>query len=162
MWGRGIWYEAITEVKQLGSRSVLGWVTVGPQPAYRNTKWEVTFSETVDWRQTLLNGRLYRHIFKGETSGGKKVKERGNEKKGEMGKRGWGHVKGNSRTSGNGNTSKKIQLYRILHRNFSLKISLITDAVVLDTWFVRKVMTVILLWSKSSHWHYFSDKPCIF
>ena len=60
----GVRYQAVTQVKQqLGAGSVLGWVTAGPRPVYRNAEWEVIFSETVDWGQTLLNGRLFGTVF---------------------------------------------------------------------------------------------------
>ena len=59
----GVRYQAVIQVKQSGVGSVLGWVTAGPRPAYRNAEREVIFSEPVDWGQTLLNGWLYRHRF---------------------------------------------------------------------------------------------------
>ena len=59
----GVQCQAVTQLKQLSAGSVLGWVTAGPRPACRNAEREVIFSETVDWGQTLLNGRLYRHRF---------------------------------------------------------------------------------------------------
>ena len=62
----GVRSQAITQVKQLRAGPVLGslgWVTVGPRPAHRNAEWHVIFQRLVDWRQTLLNGQLYRHRF---------------------------------------------------------------------------------------------------
>ena len=59
----GVRCQAITQVKQLFAGSVLGWVTAGPRPAHRNAEREVIFQRLVDWRQTLLNGRTYRHRF---------------------------------------------------------------------------------------------------
>ena len=111
-------------------RWVSTWMGDRRSAACISKRWarEVIFSETVDWGQTLWNGWLYRHRFsavflcfranaiqhrrewrrshsQGGTSGGKTVKERGNGKKGGKGKRGWGYVKGNSRTGGT--TNKK-------------------------------------------------------
>ena len=53
------------------------------------------------------------HILKEETSGGKKVKERGNEKKGGKANHKWWYVKGNSQTDGTTN-KKKILAYTTL------------------------------------------------
>ena len=52
----GVRYQAITQVKQFGAESLLGWVTASPRPAYQNAERQVIFSETVDWGQTLLRG----------------------------------------------------------------------------------------------------------
>ena len=41
-------HQAVTQVKQFGAGSVLGWVTAGLRSAYRNAEREVIFSETVD------------------------------------------------------------------------------------------------------------------
>ena len=49
----GVQHQAVTQVKRLGAESVRGWVTAGPRPAYRSAEWQVIFSETVDWGQTL-------------------------------------------------------------------------------------------------------------
>ena len=49
----GIWHQAITQVKQLGAGLVLACVTAGLRSAYRNVERKVTFSDTVDWGQTL-------------------------------------------------------------------------------------------------------------
>ena len=107
-------------IKQLGARSVLGWVTASPRPAYRNAEREVIFSETVDWGQTLLNGRLYRHRFSAIflCPGANAIQHRRKwppshfqgrdlwrEESERKEKGGWGYVKGNSPTGGN--TNKK-------------------------------------------------------
>ena len=92
--------------------------------AYRNAEREVIFSETVDRRQILRNGQLYRHRFSAVLLCSRaKTIQHGREwlrsysqgsgplagrrwKKGETGKkegkwnRRWGYVKGNSRIGG--------------------------------------------------------------
>ena len=45
----GVRCQAITQVKQLGAGSVLGWVTTGPRPVNRNAEREVIFLEILDW-----------------------------------------------------------------------------------------------------------------
>ena len=58
------------------------------------------------------------HVLKGGTSGGKKMKERGNGKKEGKEKRGWGYVEGSSRTGGTMSKQKKlIHLSQTVTRN---------------------------------------------
>ena len=49
----GVRHQTVTQVKQLGAGSVLGWVTAGPRTAYRNAEREIIFREPIDWGQTL-------------------------------------------------------------------------------------------------------------
>ena len=109
----GVRCRAITQVKQLFAGSVLGWVTAGPRPAHRNVEREVIFQRLLDWGQTLLNGRLYRHRFSavslcphvnaiqyarewlrshshGDTSSGKDGRDGYKEGKAEERGKGWG------------------------------------------------------------------------
>ena len=122
----GVRYQAVTQVKQLGAGSVLGWVTASPRPAYRNAEREVISSGTVYWGQTLRNSQLYRHRFSAVVScpranaiqhgrkwllshsqGGDLWREKSERKEKweerRKGETGWEYVKGDSRTGGTTN-----------------------------------------------------------
>ena len=114
----GVRYQAIIQVKQLGTRSVLGWVTADSPSPYRKVEREVIFfshyrlrTDYVKW--PTVSTQVFRNFHERERKG----------KREEKAKMRWGYIKGNGHTGGTTYNKKDIEIinmkYIDLEVNFS-------------------------------------------
>ena len=98
--------QAITQVKQFGAGSVLGWVSAGPRPAHRNAEREAGSGKREAGSGKREEEEHRREWLRWHSQEGNLRREESERKKGE--REGWHmYTQGHSRTGGTTNNKNK-------------------------------------------------------